>query len=227
MESRSLTEQGLQFKFLVPSSVVGAVLGRGGATVAAIKRETSAYVQFTRPGTATNSAKDRMMIVAVESQAQLGRAIEMVLEVRGGRMLPRRMCCLPCRSRGGACVWMPLPPPRCCRSWPAAARGGGRRACHAAHRCSPAARRCAAGHRARGRPGQAAHQELRARPPVLPAGAPAWLAMSWRGRLGAGEAGWPPGGAAAHLPRRRRPPTTCRLLPADPAEAPPPPSSRR
>lgn len=35
----------MQFKFLVPSSVVGAVLGRGGATVAAIKRETGAYVQ--------------------------------------------------------------------------------------------------------------------------------------------------------------------------------------
>ncbi|PRW33858.1 far upstream element-binding 1-like isoform X1 [Chlorella sorokiniana] len=78
-EARSINDAGLQFKFLVPSSVVGAVLGRGGATVAAIKKETGAYVQFTRPGTATNSPKDRMMIVAVERRDQLPKAISMVL----------------------------------------------------------------------------------------------------------------------------------------------------
>lgn len=44
-DARSINDAGVQFKFLVPSSVVGAVLGRGGATVAAIKRETGAYVQ--------------------------------------------------------------------------------------------------------------------------------------------------------------------------------------
>ena len=86
-EPRSLADQGLQFKFLVPSSVVGAVLGRGGATVAAIKRDTGAYVQFTRPGTATNSPRDRMMIVAVEQRDQLASAIELVLQVRAVRGL--------------------------------------------------------------------------------------------------------------------------------------------
>lgn len=71
----------------MPSSVVGAVLGRGGATVAAIKRDTGAYVQFTRPGTATNSPRDRMMIVAVEQRDQLASAIELVLQVRAVRGL--------------------------------------------------------------------------------------------------------------------------------------------
>ncbi|KAL4436969.1 hypothetical protein ABPG75_004108 [Micractinium tetrahymenae] len=79
-DSRSINDAGLQFKFIVPSAVVGAVLGRGGATVAAIKRETGAYVQFTRPGTATNSPKDRMMIVAVERRDQLPKAIELVFQ---------------------------------------------------------------------------------------------------------------------------------------------------
>ncbi len=164
-DARSINDAGVQFKFLVPSSVVGAVLGRGGSTVAAIKRETGAYVQvrrprtaaggavvivgcawaqrrrcsmmdsaaqhfgsasnlrdiygrrcrrpgrlraacllparrhsppprltlllaprmrlqFTRPGTATNSPKDRMMIVAVERRDQLPKAITLVLQVR-------------------------------------------------------------------------------------------------------------------------------------------------
>lgn len=99
METRTLTDTGLQFKFLVPSSVVGAVLGRGGATVAAIKRTTGAYVQFTRPGTATNSGKDRMMIVACENQGQLGKAIEMVLEVGACAGWPRL----------GASLWVGAP----------------------------------------------------------------------------------------------------------------------
>lgn len=79
-DARSINDAGLQFKFLVPASVVGAVLGRGGSTVAAIKRETGAYVQFTRPGTATNSPKERMMIVAVERVQQLADAVAMVLD---------------------------------------------------------------------------------------------------------------------------------------------------
>lgn len=79
-ESRSINDQGLQFKFLVPAAVVGAVLGRGGATVANIKRESGAYVQFTRPGTATNSPNERMMIVAVERREQLLQAVQMVLQ---------------------------------------------------------------------------------------------------------------------------------------------------
>jgi hypothetical protein len=79
-DARSINDTGLQFKFLVPASVVGAVLGRGGSTVAAIKRETGAYVQFTRPGTATNTPKERMMIVAVEGVQQLADAVAMVLE---------------------------------------------------------------------------------------------------------------------------------------------------
>ena len=83
-EARSINDVGLQFKFLLPASVVGAVLGRGGATVAAIKRETGAYVQFTRPGTATNSPRERMMIVAVENKEQLAGTIGMVLDAIAG-----------------------------------------------------------------------------------------------------------------------------------------------
>ncbi|KAL4858199.1 Far upstream element-binding protein 3 [Chlorella vulgaris] len=79
-QARSINDSGLQFKFLVPAAVVGAVLGRGGSTVAAIKRETGAYVQFTRPGTATNTPRDRMMIVAVESREQLPRAVALMFE---------------------------------------------------------------------------------------------------------------------------------------------------
>ncbi|PSC69332.1 Far upstream element-binding 2 [Micractinium conductrix] len=79
-DNKSINDAGLQFKFLVPSSVVGAVLGRGGNTVASIKRETGAYVQFTRPGTATNSPRERMMIVAVERREQLAKAVSMVLQ---------------------------------------------------------------------------------------------------------------------------------------------------
>ena len=60
---------------------MGAVLGRGGSTVAAIKRDTGAYVQFTRPGTATNSPKERMMIVAVENRPQLAKAMALIFEV--------------------------------------------------------------------------------------------------------------------------------------------------
>ncbi len=79
-DTRSINDTGLQFKFLLPAGIAGAVLGRGGGTVAAIKRETGAYVQFTRPGTATNSPRDRMMIVAVERQDQLAPTIGMVLD---------------------------------------------------------------------------------------------------------------------------------------------------
>ena len=43
--------------------------------------------QFTRPGTATNSPKDRMMMVAVEQRSQLSKAIAMVLQVRPVHML--------------------------------------------------------------------------------------------------------------------------------------------
>ena len=56
--------------------MAGAVLGKRGATVAAIKRDTGAYVQFTRPGTATNSPKDRMMIIAVDGAKGTHAAIQ-------------------------------------------------------------------------------------------------------------------------------------------------------
>lgn len=92
-DSRSINDVGLQFKFIVPSAVVGAVLGRGGATVAAIKRETGAYVQFTRPGTATNSPKERMMIVAVERRDQLPKAIELVFQVGAGQLALQAFAC--------------------------------------------------------------------------------------------------------------------------------------
>ena len=61
--------------------MVGAVLGKGGATVNAIKRDTGAYVQFTRPGTATNSPKDRMMIIAVDSSRGTDAAVQTVVAV--------------------------------------------------------------------------------------------------------------------------------------------------
>jgi transcription antitermination factor NusA-like protein len=72
-------DTSLLFKYLLPTSVVGAVLGKGGATVNAIKRSTGAYVQFTRPGTATNSPKDRMMIIAVDSSEGTAAAVQTVV----------------------------------------------------------------------------------------------------------------------------------------------------
>ena len=48
--------------------------------MAAVKQQTGAYVQFTRPGTATNNYKDRMMIVVVDSVEMLQDALRFLFD---------------------------------------------------------------------------------------------------------------------------------------------------
>lgn len=220
-DSRSINDAGLQFKFIVPSAVVGAVLGRGGGTVAAIKRETGAYVQFTRPGTATNSPKERMMIVAVERRDQLPKAIELVFQVGAGRPAGPTGCAR-ARAPGAAPAlqhlaslpgWQRARTTAC--TCAALAAAGSWRQLHAclgaawkppAPSCPdllPSSLLClasAAGDGARGRPGQAAHQAVCAGPLLLPAGG---CQVGQRGgagrarRAAAPAAGRAPGGPAA------------------------------
>ena len=132
-----ITDSSLVFKFLVPAQAVGAMVGRGGATVAAVKQRTGAYVQFTRPGTATNNYKERMMIVAVESRQMLQDALRFLFEAVEAVRACMRACvyaCMHalrgCRNFEAAVIVLPSCPPLagvCGEAGPTAlsARAGG------------------------------------------------------------------------------------------------------
>ena len=78
--TRTINDSQLQIKFVLPNAVAGAVLGKGGATVTAIKAKTSCYVQLTRAGTAVADSRERMLIIAGDSVAAIKDAVAMVLE---------------------------------------------------------------------------------------------------------------------------------------------------
>ena len=55
-------------------------MGKGGVHVNKVKDETGVYVQFTKPGTAVNTEKDRMLILAADTVEQAKQAVAMLLE---------------------------------------------------------------------------------------------------------------------------------------------------
>lgn len=60
--------------------VVGAFLGKNGSTVNKVKEQTGVYVQFTKPGTAVNTERDRMLILASDTVEQAKQAITILLQ---------------------------------------------------------------------------------------------------------------------------------------------------
>ncbi|GAB4823052.1 hypothetical protein N2152v2_010098 [Parachlorella kessleri] len=77
---KSINDSTFMFKFIVPDTLVGAFLGRGGGNVNRVKEETGVYVQFTKPGTAVNSERDRMLILAADTVEQGKQAVAMLLD---------------------------------------------------------------------------------------------------------------------------------------------------
>lgn len=61
---RRSTESAVVLKFVVPSSIVGPSVGKEGENAQAVLHETGATIQFTKPGNAVYSSKDRMLIIS-------------------------------------------------------------------------------------------------------------------------------------------------------------------
>lgn len=70
----------LHFKFLMPHSLTGLVLGYQGATVKTINRATGTFIQLTRPNTDTNSPEVRTMVMAAPSADSAANALRLLLD---------------------------------------------------------------------------------------------------------------------------------------------------
>lgn len=60
---RKITEYPVTFKFLVPSNLVGPLLGHKGENLCAIRERTNAHIVLGRYGSATLSDKDRILVL--------------------------------------------------------------------------------------------------------------------------------------------------------------------
>jgi hypothetical protein len=56
------------------------LLGKGGSNVSSIQEQTSCFVQFSKPGTAVNNERDRMMIIATNEIENGKEALRLLLE---------------------------------------------------------------------------------------------------------------------------------------------------
>lgn len=59
----------------------GCFLGRGGANVNRVKDETGVYIQFTKPGTAVNTERDRMLILAADDVETARHAFSLLMDL--------------------------------------------------------------------------------------------------------------------------------------------------
>lgn len=79
--SSFITTAPVQFKFIVPTSLVGALLsgGEGRHIISTIKQATGALIQFSRPGAASLNKIDRLMILSGQTVDSCTSALTLLL----------------------------------------------------------------------------------------------------------------------------------------------------
>ncbi|KAL4548553.1 hypothetical protein Ndes2526B_g01117 [Nannochloris sp. 'desiccata'] len=76
---RSINNLGFQLKFIVPNSITGAIMGKGGENVTRIHDATGAFIQASRAGSAVLSPRDRMITVAGDNAKSVKDAVRLLL----------------------------------------------------------------------------------------------------------------------------------------------------
>lgn len=77
---RNINEYAYLIKIILPNALIGAVMGRSGAHVAHIKEATGAFIQATKPSSATFSPRDRLVIIAGPDARSCKTALRILLE---------------------------------------------------------------------------------------------------------------------------------------------------
>jgi transcription antitermination factor NusA-like protein len=76
---RSINNLGFHLKFIVPNSITGAIMGKGGENVTRIHNATGAFIQASRAGSAVLSPRDRMITVAGDNAKSVKDAVRLLL----------------------------------------------------------------------------------------------------------------------------------------------------